>query len=84
MTDEAILSAISDITRDHLGWTGRLDPGLPLSEGLGLDSIKLMTLALEVENHFKIALDPERDQDLTTVADLVNAIKARLDADTNR
>ncbi len=80
MTDAAILQAISDIARTHIDWRGSVEPQMRLVEGLGLDSIKMMTLALEIENHFRICLDPSRDGELATIADLVRAIKIQLES----
>ena len=44
-------------------------------EDLGLDSLKALTLAVEVENRFQVCLDPDRDRELVTVADLVAAVR---------
>jgi acyl carrier protein len=49
-------------------------------EILGLDSLKLLTLAVEVENRFRICLDPEDEAGIETVADLVAIIRRQLDA----
>jgi acyl carrier protein len=48
-----------------------------LVEDLELDSLKRLTLALEVENHFQICLDEESA--ILTVGDLVEIIRERLD-----
>ena len=39
------------------------------------DSLKALTLAVEVENRFQVCLDPDRDGELVTVADLVTAVR---------
>jgi acyl carrier protein len=80
MTDAEILAGIEEVARAHLGWGGRLDGGMRLVEDLGLDSLKALTLAVEVENRFEICLDPERDSQLVTVADLVAAVRNAGDA----
>ena len=74
MNDAFILAGIRDVARKHVGWEGASEPDRRLVEDLSLDSIKLLTLAVEVENRFRICLDPERDHELITVADLVAAI----------
>jgi len=79
MTEDTILRSINEIARTHIDWHGEVEPHMRLVEGLGLDSIKMMTLALEVENHFRICLDPSKDDELTTIADLVKAIKNQLE-----
>jgi acyl carrier protein len=78
MTDDSILQRIREVARIHIGWQGSLEPQMRLVEGLGLDSIKMMTLALEIENDFRICLDPTHDDQLETIADLVKAIKSQL------
>ena len=76
MTDAEILAGIEEVAREHLGWPGRLEGRLRLMEDLGLDSLKALTLAVEVENRFRVCLDPERDGELVTVADLVAAVRS--------
>jgi acyl carrier protein len=44
---------------------------------LRLDSLKLLTLAIEVENRFRIRLDDQDESQIETVADLVAAIRKR-------
>ncbi len=83
MNDAFILAGIRDVARKHLGWEGAIDEEMRLVEDLALDSIKLLTLAVEVENRFKICLDPERDHELITVADLVAAISCQI-SDTQK
>ena len=63
MTDEGILSGIAEVARAHLGWEGILTPDLRLVEDLRLDSIRLLTLAAEVENRFRVLLDEADDLD---------------------
>ena len=58
VTDAEILAGIAAVAREHLGFAGELAPDLRLVEDLRLDSIKLLTLAVEVENRFRVRLDP--------------------------
>lgn len=79
MTRAEILAGIAEVARDEL----ELDPAaiLPearLVEDLGLDSLRLLTLAAEVENRFRVALEPEDDASIVTVGDLVAALERRL------
>ncbi len=77
MTDVEILDGITAVARRHVNWQGPVTLEMRLVEDLELDSLKLLTLAVEVENRFQICLDPERDHELVTVADLVAAIRSR-------
>ena len=76
MTDAQILDGIAEVARTHLEWRGELRPSLNLVEDLKLDSLKALTLALEVENRFRVYLD--QDGDLVTIGDLVTAIRRQL------
>jgi acyl carrier protein len=75
VTDAEILAGIEEVAREHLGWQGRLEGRMRLVEELGLDSLKALTLAVEVEDRFQVCLDPERDDELVTVGDLVAAVR---------
>ena len=68
MTEAEILAAIEEVARTHVGFTGTLQPELRLVEDLELDSLKALTLALEVENRFRICLDPEIEARVETMA----------------
>jgi acyl carrier protein len=79
MTDDAILAGIADVAREHLEWPGPVRPEMRLVEELRLDSIKLLTLAIELENRFRVRLDEEDETAIETVADLVSAIRRQLE-----
>jgi acyl carrier protein len=78
MTDAEILSVIEDVARDHDLWVGNLSRDLRLVEDLELDSLKALTLAVEVENRFRVCLDPELEATIVTVGDLVDMVRREL------
>ena len=78
MTDAEILAGVADVAREHLDWTRELRPEMRLVEELQLDSLKLLTLAVEVENRFRICLDEADEAAIVTVADLVAAIRRQV------
>lgn len=80
---DEILVAIEEIARVHVGFTGTLRPELRLVEDLELDSLKALTLALEVENRFRICLDPQIEAKIETVGDLVSAVGNLLETDAD-
>ena len=82
MSEEKILAAVAGLARDRLGYEGELEPGMRLVEDLELDSIRLMTLAMEVEDHFRVCLDEEDEAAIVTVADLVAVVGGKLDRRT--
>ncbi len=78
MTDAEILTVIGDVARDHELWDGTLSRDLRLVEDLELDSLKALTLAVEVENRFQVCLDPEIETTIITVGDLVDMVRREL------
>lgn len=80
MSDEVILAGIAEVARAHLGWDGIVTPDLRLIEDLRLDSIRLLTLAAEVENRFRVLLDEGDEAGIETVGDLVAVVRGKLDA----
>lgn len=79
MSDEAaILAGIAEVARLHLGWEGAVTPDMRLVEDLRLDSVRLLTLAAEVENRFRILLDEADEAGIETVGDLVAVVRGKL------
>ncbi len=70
-----ILGGVADVARAHLGWNGRLSPDMPLAGALALDSLRQLTLIVEIESRFRVALDDE--DRLETVGDLVSMIRRK-------
>ena len=77
LSDVQIIDGIAEVARQHLGWNDELRPEMRLVEDLELDSLKTLTLALEVENHFRVCLDEKAG--IQTVGDLVAIIRELLD-----
>ena len=78
MRQELILEGVARVAERHLGWKSELRPEMHLVEDLELDSLKLLTLAVEVENHFRICLAEEDEAAIETVADLVRTIERKV------
>ncbi len=78
MTDAEILSRLAEIARKKLDYGGDLTVESRLVEDLELDSIRLLTLAMEVEDHFRICLDEDDEAGIVTVADLVDVVRRKL------
>jgi acyl carrier protein len=76
----AILDGIADVARRHLDWRGELAPAMRLVEDLRLDSLRLLTLAIEVEDRFQVTLDQEDEAAIETVGDLVALVGRKLAA----
>jgi acyl carrier protein len=78
MTRDEILDGIAQVARAHVGFDGALTEPMRLQEDLGLDSIRLLVLAAEVENRFQVALEPADDAAVRTVGDLVDVVARKL------
>jgi acyl carrier protein len=78
MSYEAILAGVAEVARVHLGWEDPLTSDMRLVEDLRLDSIRLLTLAVEVENRFRVRLDELDEGGIETVGDLVATVKRKL------
>ena len=78
MTGAEVLAAIEEVAREHVGFSGELRREQRLVEDLELDSLKALTLAVEVENRFRVRLDPEVEAGIETVGDLVDVVRELL------
>ena len=72
-----ILSGIQTVAENHLEWKGGLREDQELITALRLDSIRLLTLVVEIENHFQICLEEGDEEDLVRVGDLVDLLEER-------
>jgi acyl carrier protein len=55
-----------------------LDEGANLREGLGLDSVDVVSIVSQVERRFHIRLTHQELETLATVADVLNLLEAKL------
>lgn len=79
MTDEQILEGVRAVAREHLDYQGEVTPELELVQAMALDSVRMLTLVVEVENHFDVCLEEGDEQNVVTVADLVALLRTRLE-----
>jgi len=78
-SDASILAGIQSVAERCLGWHGEIDLEQRLVETLRLDSLRLLTLVVEIENHFRIMLDEGSEDGIETVSDLVEVIRSKLE-----
>ena len=83
MTRETILEGIRNVMAEHLA-IREVDERTHLIRDLQLDSIKHLTLVVELENFFKLRFDEGDEAGLETVEDLVLLISGRLQKETAR
>ncbi len=77
MSEQDVMVGIADVARRHLEWTGALSRDLPLVETMELDSLRLLTLVVEIENRFRIKLDASDEERIQTVGDLIDTIRSK-------
>ena len=75
MSGQDILEEIARIAREKREWEGPISLEMRLVEDLEMDSIGLLTLAMTVENHFRIRLSEQDEESIETVGDLVKVIE---------
>ncbi len=75
LEESEILAGVAEVARTHLGWNGALSRDMPLAAALALDSLRQLTLIVEIESRFRVALDDEAS--LETVGDLVSMIRRK-------
>ncbi len=80
MSSREILEEVARIAREKIEWQGPLSAEMRLLEDLEMDSIRLLTLAMAVENHFRIRLSEEDEESIETVGDLVLVIEREIRA----
>ena len=84
---ESIKKNVLELAREHIDFgdaAADTDLETMLGDDLGehLDSIKLFSLVVAIEDHYKICLEPEDDQSITSLEDVVNTIIRLLDQQT--
>ena len=78
MTEAEVVAAIAAVAREHLQWTGPISPEQPLVEALALDSVRQLTLIMEIENRFRIRFETGDESSIRTCGDLVALIGRKL------
>jgi len=75
MTRDEILTTLREVLRSELGVEGPVELASELGGDLGLDSVKLLTLVVELENRLRVALEPEAGELLVNVGQVVALIE---------
>ena len=74
-TPTDIRQQLSRIAKEELGWTQPLPTG---DLGETLDSMQRLSLVVEIEDHFEICFDPEEEETLNTLDDVIRVIDKKL------
>ena len=82
MTKQEILKGIEGVACEYLDRPFELRSEMRLREDLELDSLQWVTLAIEVENHFRIYLEEDDEISIQSVGDLVDTVHRKLQPGT--
>ena len=81
MSDATILAGIREILEDMdahaAGGRVPLSRDVHLVRDLDLDSLKRIELVIRIENEFRVRLEPEDEDEVTTLGDLVDIVRRR-------
>lgn len=78
LDEAAVLAAIGQVAHEQLGVAVPLESRMRLVEDLELDSVRALTLVVELENRFRICLEPEDEVGIATVGDLAGVVARKL------
>jgi acyl carrier protein len=80
MKEERILDGIRQAVRElEVPYPVELDTHV--LNDMELDSLQLIALVVEIENRFRVCLEPEDEARIATIGDLVEVIRQRLPED---
>lgn len=81
MDRESLRAALAELVEQETGVKPtNLGDDVVLIEGLGLDSIDLVGLVVQVENRFQIKIDTEELRQVTKVGELLSLLESKLGA----
>jgi acyl carrier protein len=80
MTRAGILEAVREVVREACDCEAPVEEASDLQGDLQLDSLQRMTLAMELENRFALCFEPEDEEGLATVGDVVELVARALEA----
>ena len=81
MERTALRQAMIELLEEETGQTfSVLDEDVNLRDGLGLDSVDLVSLVIQIQTRFHIQISTEELEHIARVADLLDVVQARLAA----
>jgi acyl carrier protein len=77
MNETQIFEDVKKVLREHLQIVSPVGLETDLFRDLELDSLKQLTLVVELENRFRICFDEGDEEGLRTIGDIVTLIRHR-------
>jgi acyl carrier protein len=76
---QEILDELQRIIREELELPAQVSPTAHLTRDLGLDSLGLLTVAVGLENRFRVRLDEQDATWVSTAGDLARLVRIRME-----
>ncbi len=73
-----VFDRITAMIEDVIGKGHKITPGMSLMNELGLDSLDIIEMIMDLEDEFEAEIDEEERERIRTVADLVNVIESKM------
>lgn len=73
-----IRTILAELVEETLGEPREVQPDQDLREGLGLDSVDLFSLIIEIQTRFRIKIGSDELEPIRQVDDLVSLIVAKI------
>lgn len=80
MSSAEILERIGEVLSD-MGFERPVGPATRIGDDLELDSLRRIELVIEIENRFRVILEPEDEARIRTLGELAEVIAQRLARD---
>ena len=80
MNNDQILAGVRDVFRQHLEIPSGIELDTNILRDLQLDSLRQLTLVVELENHFKVCFEAGDERGIETVHDVVELVGRSLAA----
>lgn len=80
MDRNEIRTILAELVEETLGEPREVQPDQDLREGLGLDSVDLFSLIIEIQTRFRIKIDSAELEPIRRVDDLVSLIAGKIAA----
>jgi acyl carrier protein len=79
MDRSALLRSLQEMLEEDRGEKfDALDESVALRDGLGLDSVDLVTLVMQVQDQFRVVLTSDELEHVVTLGDLLDLMQSKL------
>lgn len=79
MTQTEVFEAVVKTLKGACGVKKPIAAGSRLVEDLGLDSMGMLALAVDLENRFRLKLEEDQEHPPETVSDVVELVQSRME-----